>query len=103
MYIGAKHLVKNISTQKSFGRSQSKAVQAGFLKTDKRFLDLVEAGGSTAILAVLTGPVLNPANHPNETEGHLLVANAGDSRAVASVSGQAVALSVDHKVLSSFF
>lgn len=80
-------MVKNITSQKSFAKSLSSAIKDGFLKTDKKFLDKLESGGTTAIVAVL-----------NEASNDLLVANAGDSRCIASVAGTAVPLSVDHKV-----
>lgn len=82
-------MAKNIRTQKNFPASIPKALIQGFCKTDKKFLDKVESGGSTAIVAVLK----------QDKDAVLYVANAGDSRCIASVAGNAVPLSVDHKVL----
>lgn len=85
----SKYMVKNITAQKTFPKSMAKAITQGFLKTDKKFLDKVESGGSTAIVAVL--------ERQKNKKATLFVANAGDSRCVASVAGSAVPLSVDHK------
>ncbi|EEA07283.1 protein phosphatase 2C, putative [Cryptosporidium muris RN66] len=48
--------------------------------------------GTTAVVAVFV-----PANDTDISTPYLVVANAGDSRAVLSRSGQAIALSHDHK------
>jgi len=82
--------VKNITSQKDFITAVPQSILTGFSKTDKRFLDKLESGGSTAILAVLD---------TNNQKKNLHIANVGDSRCVASVKGKAVALSIDHKVL----
>jgi len=85
----AKFLIKNITKQKSFPKALPKALERGFLHTDKKFLDKIESGGTTAIVAAL--------EHKGGKNSVLHVANVGDSRCVASVGGKAVALSVDHK------
>jgi len=61
------------------------ALHAAFLSTDEHFLQGTKyMSGTTAVAALLTG-------------SHLLVANAGDSRAALRRDGRAHALSVDHK------
>lgn len=68
------------------------AIRRGFKKTDKKFLDKVDQGGSTAIVAVI--------KQQDGKKATLYIANVGDSRCVASVKGKAVPLSTDHKVHS---
>ncbi len=80
-------MARNVFTQKSFPNSIEDSLIRGFLKTDSKFLDKGESGGTTAVVAVYA---------PNSV---LYVANAGDSRAVLCEKGVARALSVDHKVI----
>eukprot|EP00026_Physarum_polycephalum_P000597 Phypoly_transcript_00598.p1 GENE.Phypoly_transcript_00598~~Phypoly_transcript_00598.p1 ORF type:complete len:432 (-),score=105.57 Phypoly_transcript_00598:1020-2315(-) len=87
----AKYLVKNITSQKVFSKSLPTALELGFNKTDKKFLDKMESSGSTAILAVVD------TTKKQTSKNTLYIANVGDSRCVACVDGKAIALSTDHK------
>lgn len=84
--------MKNITKQRDFATKLPKAILSGFRKTDKCFLDKMESGGSTAIVAMID------TNNSNGHNQQLYIANVGDSRAVACVDGKAVPLSTDHKV-----
>ncbi|KAG9063580.1 Protein phosphatase 2C 2 [Linnemannia hyalina] len=84
------HLHKNIFADAAFGEKEFKtAIRNGFLKTDRALhLDPdcnSESSGCTAITATITD------------NNMLYVGNAGDSRAVLSRDGKAVAMSTDHK------
>jgi len=84
------HVHLNIARDAEFLRDQEKAVINGLLATDKDFstgcraLNLHNSSGTTAIVALFTDNILT-------------VANVGDSRAVLSRGGHAVALTYDHK------
>ncbi|KAG0063606.1 Protein phosphatase 2C 2 [Linnemannia elongata] len=84
------HLHRHIFADRAFGEKVFKtAIKNGFLETD-RALNLdpdcnSESSGCTAITATITDKNI------------LYVGNAGDSRAVLSRDGKAVALSIDHK------
>ncbi|KAI8477391.1 MAG: phosphatase 2C-like domain-containing protein [Monoraphidium minutum] len=81
-------LFSNLLRNEKFGTDAVAAITEAFEQTDSEYLmqhsEAVRDDGCTAITAVLLGK-------------RLLVANAGDSRAVLSRAGKAVALSVDHK------
>ncbi|KAG0379522.1 Protein phosphatase 2C 2 [Mortierella sp. AD032] len=84
------YLHKNIFADPAFGEKEYKtAIKNGFLETDRTLhLDREcnsESSGCTAISATITDKNI------------LYVGNAGDSRAVLSRDGTAVAMSVDHK------
>lgn len=61
-----------------------KAVANGYLKTDSDFLKESTVSGSCCVTALVK-------------KGNLVVSNAGDCRAVLSVSGTAEALTCDHR------
>ncbi|KAF9899443.1 Protein phosphatase 2C 2, partial [Linnemannia zychae] len=84
------YLHKNIFADPTFGEKEfGTAIKNGFLETDKALqLDPncnSESSGCTAITAIVSDRNI------------LYVGNVGDSRAVLSRDGAAVAMSVDHK------
>ncbi|CAD5311978.1 unnamed protein product [Arabidopsis thaliana] len=84
----AKNLCSNILGEIVGGRNESKieeAVKRGYLATDSEFLKEKNVkGGSCCVTALIS-------------DGNLVVANAGDCRAVLSVGGFAEALTSDHR------
>ncbi|KAM0860156.1 hypothetical protein ACQ4PT_046737 [Festuca glaucescens] len=82
------HLFENLMKHPEFMTDTKLAISETYKKTDSEFLESEinthRDDGSTASTAVLVG-------------NHLYVANVGDSRAVISKSGKAIALSDDHK------
>lgn len=84
----AKNLCNNILGEIVDGMNESKieeAVKRGYLATDTEFLKEKDVkGGSCCVTALISN-------------GNLVVANAGDSRAVLSVGGFAEALTSDHR------
>lgn len=83
-----KHLFANLIKHPKFVSDTHVAIEETFKKTDSEYLQAQtnqgHDAGSTASTAILVGD-------------RLLVANVGDSRAVISRAGEAVALSIDHK------
>ncbi|MCL7029769.1 hypothetical protein MKW94_024586 [Papaver nudicaule] len=82
----SKHMEKNIMKElSSRGVEQiEEAVKAGYLLTDSEFLKEGVRGGSCSVTALITN-------------GHLVVSNAGDCRAVMSRGGISEPLTDDHK------
>ncbi|KAL5228478.1 hypothetical protein ABZP36_016743 [Zizania latifolia] len=82
------HLFENLLKHPAFITDTKSAISETYRKTDSDFLyaetNTKREDGSTASTAIFVG-------------NHLYVANVGDSRAVMSKSGKAIALSVDHK------
>ncbi|XP_068664721.1 probable protein phosphatase 2C 52 isoform X2 [Aristolochia californica] len=82
------HLFENLLKHPQFMTDTKLAIKETYLKTDSDFLEqesnTYRDDGSTASTAVLVG-------------SHLYVANVGDSRAIISKAGRAIALSDDHK------
>lgn len=74
----------NIVTQAQFKLSPLRAMLLGALATNHELPSLAYTQGSTAIMALIKG-------------GRIYIGNVGDSRAVLSQNGLAVALSQDHK------
>ncbi|XP_065851499.1 probable protein phosphatase 2C 22 [Euphorbia lathyris] len=87
------HLPKFIVKDVDFPRDIERAVASAFLQTDNAFaeacsLDAALASGTTALAALVIGRLL-------------VVANAGDCRAVLCRRGKAVEMSRDHKPMCS--
>ncbi|CAG9461438.1 unnamed protein product [Pedinophyceae sp. YPF-701] len=81
------HLFRNLLKSPKFQTDVPGAIVDSFLKTDKEYLEQngeERDDGCTAVIAVVKGSTL-------------YVAHVGDSRAVLSREGEAVALSDDHK------
>ncbi|KAM3349974.1 hypothetical protein ACQJBY_022665 [Aegilops geniculata] len=82
------HLFENLLKHPSFITDTKTAISESYTKTDSDFLDaetnILREDGSTASTAIFV-------------DNHLYVANVGDSRAVISKAGKAIALSDDHK------
>ncbi|XP_023640686.1 probable protein phosphatase 2C 22 isoform X2 [Capsella rubella] len=87
------HIPRYIVEDQEFPSEINKVMSSAFLQTDTAFseacsLDGGLASGTTALAAILSGRLL-------------VVANAGDCRAVLSRQGKAIELSRDHKPMSS--
>ncbi|XP_029127692.1 probable protein phosphatase 2C 47 [Cajanus cajan] len=82
-----KNILKFIIEDAHFPSGIKKAVKSAFVKVDLAFRDastLDNSSGTTALVALLLG-------------SSILIANAGDSRAVLGKRGRAIELSKDHK------
>ncbi|GMN45209.1 hypothetical protein TIFTF001_014409 [Ficus carica] len=87
------HIPKLIVNDEDFPRDVEKVVASAFLQTDIAFaeacsLDAALASGTTALAALVIGR-------------SLVVANAGDCRAVLCHRGKAIEMSRDHKPMCS--
>ncbi|KAM0946813.1 putative protein-serine/threonine phosphatase [Dioscorea sansibarensis] len=85
-YVG-KNILKFIIEDSHFPASVEKAIRSAFVKIDHAFADtchLDRSSGTTALTALIFGRTM-------------LIANAGDCRAVLGKRGRAVELSRDHK------
>ncbi|KAK4760116.1 hypothetical protein SAY87_023247 [Trapa incisa] len=83
------HLLRFILEDKEFPQEIEKVISSAFLRTDAAFakacsLDAALASGTTALTAIIMGRLL-------------VVANAGDCRAVLCRRGKAIEMSIDHK------
>ncbi|XP_047059342.1 probable protein phosphatase 2C 7 [Lolium rigidum] len=82
------HLFENLLKHPAFITDTKLAISESYKETDADFLaaetTICRDSGSTASTAIFVG-------------NHLYVANVGDSRAVISKAGKAIALSDDHK------
>ncbi|XP_077246916.1 putative protein phosphatase 2C 27 [Tasmannia lanceolata] len=82
-----KNLLKFIIEDSQFPTCVEKAIKSAFVKADHAFADarsLDNSSGTTALTALIFGR-------------NMLIANAGDCRAVLGKRGRAVELSKDHK------
>ncbi|GKV21883.1 hypothetical protein SLEP1_g31818 [Rubroshorea leprosula] len=82
-----KNILKFIVEDSHFPTGIKKALKSAFLKADHALADaksLDSSSGTTALTALILGRTM-------------LIANAGDSRAVLSKRGRAIELSKDHK------
>ncbi|KAL5698676.1 protein-serine/threonine phosphatase [Ranunculus cassubicifolius] len=82
-----KNLLKFIIGDNCFSSNLEKAIKSAFVKTDHAFADtptLDSSSGTTVLTALIFGR-------------NMLVANAGDCRAVLGRRGRAIELSKDHK------
>lgn len=80
----AKFLYHNVLTSSGFKINPLRALVAGCLVTDKELPSFAQYQGSTAIMALIKNQ-------------RIYIGNIGDSRAVLSHGGEAIALSQDHK------
>ncbi|CAH8308663.1 unnamed protein product [Eruca vesicaria subsp. sativa] len=81
------HILKLVTQDKHFPTNTKKATRNAFVKTDHALADapsLDKSSGTTALTALILDKTM-------------LIANAGDSRAVLSKRGRAIELSKDHK------
>ncbi|CAH8391470.1 unnamed protein product [Eruca vesicaria subsp. sativa] len=86
------HIPRYIVEDQEFSSEINKVISSAFLQTDSAFseacaLDGTLSSGTTALAAILFGR-------------SLVVANAGDCRAVLSRQGKAIEMSKDHKPMS---
>lgn len=86
-----KHLLGSLLAHAAFPGRPAEALRGAFVTTDEAYYRAVHRAeaperdaGATALAALVWG-------------GRLVVANAGDSRAVLSRRGRAISLSRDHK------
>ncbi|CAG7865216.1 hypothetical protein BRARA_I03483 [Brassica rapa] len=82
-----KNLLKLLTEDKHFPSNTKKATRSAFVKTDHALADapsLDKSSGTTALTALILDKTM-------------LIANAGDSRAVLGKRGRAIELSKDHK------
>ncbi|OMO55677.1 phosphatase 2C (PP2C)-like protein [Corchorus capsularis] len=82
-----KNILKFIVEDSNFATGMKKAVKSAFVKADHALADaksLDSSSGTTALTALILGRTM-------------LIANAGDSRAVLGKRGRAIELSKDHK------
>ncbi|KAG2695143.1 hypothetical protein I3843_07G001800 [Carya illinoinensis] len=82
-----KNILNYIVEDPHFPSGMKKAVRSAFVKADHAFADaatLDSSSGTTALTALIMGRTM-------------LIANAGDSRAVLGKRGRAIELSKDHK------
>ncbi|KAK8913936.1 putative protein phosphatase 2C 25 [Platanthera zijinensis] len=77
-------IVEEVAAKGEEGMEIEGAVRNGYLRTDGEFLKKGVKGGTCCVTAFVRN-------------GDLIVSNAGDCRAVLSVSGTAVALTSDHR------
>ncbi|XP_076907077.1 putative protein phosphatase 2C 47 [Bidens hawaiensis] len=86
-----KNILEFILEDSSFPKGVKKAVKNAFAKVDHALADtrsLDSSSGTTALTALILGR-------------NMLIANAGDSRAVLGKRGRAIELSTDHKPSST--
>lgn len=83
------HLHERIACDSSFPNNMEEAIKSGFLGTDEDLKNdsqyANDPSGCTAVTAIIT------------PENYVYVGNAGDSRAVISIDGIAIPMSIDHK------
>ncbi|KAF5189595.1 phosphatase 2c protein [Thalictrum thalictroides] len=82
-----KQILKFIMEDNHFSTSVEKAIKSAFVKTDHAFADarfLDSSSGTTVLTALIFGRTM-------------IIANAGDCRAVLGKRGRAIELSKDHK------
>ncbi|CAN0904001.1 Probable protein phosphatase 2C 2 [Linum grandiflorum] len=79
-----KNILKRISSNGGGDEKMEDAIKLGYLDTDSQFLKEETRGGSCCVTALIR-------------QGHLIVSNAGDCRAVVSRDGVAEALTSDHR------
>uniref|UniRef100_A0A2M4ANN3 protein-serine/threonine phosphatase n=1 Tax=Anopheles triannulatus TaxID=58253 RepID=A0A2M4ANN3_9DIPT len=86
------HLHKYITRRAEYGTDLKVALQRGFLDLDEAMFNIddlrEQMSGSTAVVVLIK-------------ENQLFCANAGDSRAIASVNGRLDVLSFDHKPMNA--